>query len=137
MNLSSPKSQSVQVLSCNGRSLLGKLIEVDAHTHRALVYANGEVVSVPVGNVQELSPKLVIEQPANLEELVNTNVVARCDLEDERDRLLETIIELKQSLGIAATTLETVYRERDPKNVAAKCAAELARKTLAKAEGRA
>lgn len=38
---------------------------------------------------------------------------------------------LATALGIAATTLETVYRERDPANIAAKCAAKGAREALA------
>lgn len=40
---------------------------------------------------------------------------------------------LLHALEIAATTLETVYRERDPKNLAAKNAAQMAREAIAKA----
>jgi hypothetical protein len=40
--------------------------------------------------------------------------------EDGKDKFSQ----LQTAAGIAQTTLETVYRERDPQNVAAKCAAE-------------
>jgi hypothetical protein len=78
----------------------------------------------------------------------NADLIARApDLLAENERLCsaygtivadlgEKIAELEHSLSICATTLETVYRERDPKNIAAKCAAELARKVLSKDQPR-
>ena len=51
--------------------------------------------------------------------------------------LIAAAPDLLLALQIAANTLETVYRERDPKNIAAKCAAERARAAIAKAEGAA
>lgn len=46
-------------------------------------------------------------------------------------RLEAKVADLTLAGEIAAQTLETVYRERDPKNIAAKCAAERLRKALA------
>ena len=40
------------------------------------------------------------------------------------------IAALRVALEIAATTLETVWKERDPKNIAAKCASQRARTAL-------
>ena len=45
-------------------------------------------------------------------------------------RLNNRVLSLEQAAKIAQVTLETVYRERDPKNIAAKCAAERIAKAL-------
>lgn len=62
----------------------------------------------------------------------DTTLVAK--VYNERDaKLLAAAEEMLKALSIAATTLETVYRERDPKNIAAKMAAKMAREAIAKA----
>jgi hypothetical protein len=58
-------------------------------------------------------------------------VEARQKVEDSKAKILSTFKRLTEAAEIAKTTLETVYKERDPQNIAAKCAAERLEKALA------